>query len=254
MKDIKVEIINQLSDNYSYLIFNSSISSSIIVDPAENEKIIQFLKKNKLKLEHIIITHHHNDHTSGVLGLLKEYPNAQIYSPSELFSLKINRISDGDKINTSLNEFQVFSTPGHTLDHVALCDTKNNLLFVGDVLFRLGCGRVFEGTIEQMHNSLNKILNLSDDMTVYCGHEYTLNNLKFLEHLFVQNDILENTKKQILRDLKLKNKSIPFILGDEKRSNPFLNPKCEMASKLKKNNNYSNLEFFRYLREKKDNF
>ena len=72
-----------------------------------------------------------------------------------------------------------------------------------------------------MHNSLNKLLNLSDDMTVYCGHEYTLNNLKFLEHLFVQNDILENTKKQILRDLKFKNKSIPFILGDEKRSNPF---------------------------------
>ena len=128
------------------------------------------------------------------------------------------------------------------------------MLFVGDVLFRLGCGRVFEGTIEQMHNSLNKLLNLPDDMTVYCGHEYTLNNLKFLEHVFVQNDILANTKKQILRDLKLKNKSIPFILGDEKRSNPFLNPECEMASKLKKNNNYSNLEFFRYLREKKDNF
>ena len=254
MKDIKVEIINQLSDNYSYLIFNIATSSSIIIDPAEDEKIIQVLKKNKLKLEYILITHHHNDHTSGVLGLLKEYPDAQIYSPSELFSLTINKITDGDKIKTSLNEFQVFSTPGHTLDHVVLCDTKNKLLFVGDVLFRLGCGRVFEGTIEQMHNSLNKLLNLSDDMTVYCGHEYTLNNLKFLEHLFVQNDILTNTKKQILRDLKLKNKSIPFILGDEKRSNPFLNPECEMASEFKKNNNYSNLEFFRYLREKKDNF
>ena len=254
MTQINVEIINQLSDNYSYIIFNNSNSSSIVVDPSEDEKIIKVLKKKKLKLEYILITHHHNDHTSGVLGLVKEYPQAQIYSPSELFSLTINKISNGDKIKTRLNEFQVFATPGHTLDHVVLCDTKNKFLFVGDVLFRLGCGRVFEGTIEQMHNSLNKILNLSDDMTVYCGHEYTLNNLKFLEHLFVQNDILANTKKQILRDLKLKNKSIPFILGDEKRSNPFLNPKCEMASKFKKNNNYSNLEFFRYLREKKDNF
>ena len=254
MTNLNIDIINQLNDNYSYLIFDNYTSSSIIIDPAEDEKIIQILKKNKLKLEYIFITHHHDDHTSGVLGLLKEYPHAQIYSPSELFSLAINRISDGDKIKTPLNEFQVFSSPGHTLDHVVLCDTKNNLLFVGDVLFRLGCGRVFEGTIEQMHNSLNKILNLSDDMTVYCGHEYTLNNLKFLEHLFVQNDILANTKKQILRDLKLKNKSIPFILGDEKKSNPFLNPECEMASEFKKNNNYSNLEFFRYLREKKDNF
>ena len=254
MTQINVEIINQLSDNYSYIIFNNSNSSSIVVDPSEDEKIIKVLKKKKLELEYILITHHHNDHTSGVLGLVKEYPQAKIYSPSELFSVTINKISNGDKIKTRLNEFQVFATPGHTLDHVVLCDTKNKLLFVGDVLFRLGCGRVFEGTIEQMHNSLNKLLNLSDNMTVYCGHEYTLNNLKFLEHLFVQNDILENTKKQILRDLKLKNKSIPFILGDEKRSNPFLNPKCEMASKLKKNNNYSNLEFFRYLREEKDNF
>ena len=218
-------------------------------------KINTHLHKNLLfNFENSLIFTTFNFHTSGVLGLLKEYPDAQIYSPSELFSLTINKITDGDKIKTSLNEFQVFSTPGHTLDHIVLCDTKNKLLFVGDVLFRLGCGRVFEGTIEQMHNSLNKILNLSDDMTVYCGHEYTLNNLKFLEHLFVQNDILANTKKQILRDLKLKNKSIPFILGDEKISNPFLNPECEMASEFKKNNNYSNLEFFRYLREKKDNF
>ena len=254
MTEIKVEIINQLSDNYSYIIFNNINSSSIVVDPSEDEKIIKVLKKKKLELEYILITHHHNDHTSGVLGLVKEYPQAKIYSPSELFSVTINKISNGDKIKTQLNEFQVFATPGHTLDHVVLCDTKNKLLFVGDVLFRLGCGRVFEGTIEQMHNSLNKLLNLSDDMTVYCGHEYTLNNLKFLEHLFVQNDILENTKKQIFRDLKFKNKSIPFILGDEKRSNPFLNPECEMASEFKKNNNYSNLEFFRYLRKKKDNF
>ena len=254
MKNTSIKIINQLNDNYSYLLFSNTSPSSLVIDPAEHNKILPILEKKKLKLDYILITHHHIDHTSGVLGLLKEYPEAQIYSPSELFSLKINRIADGDKIKTSLNEFQVFSTPGHTLDHVVLCDTKNKLLFVGDVLFRLGCGRVFEGTIEQMHNSLNKLLNLPDDMTVYCGHEYTLNNLKFLEHLFVQNDILENTKKQILRDLKLKNKSIPFILGDEKRSNPFLNPECEMASEFKKNNNYSNLEFFRYLREKKDNF
>ena len=254
MTDISVKIINQLRDNYSYLIFNNNTSSSIIIDPAEDEKIIQVLKKKKLKLEYIFITHHHNDHTSGVLGLLKEYPNALIYSPSELYSIKINKISDGDKIKTSLNNFQVFSAPGHTLDHVVLSDPKNKLLFVGDVLFRLGCGRIFEGTIEQMHNSLNKFLNLPNDMRVYCGHEYTLNNLKFLEHLFIGNDILENSKKQILEDLKLKNKSIPFILGDEKRSNPFLNPDCEMTSEFKKNNNYSNLEFFRYLREKKDNF
>ena len=191
-----------------YLLACEKTHEAIAIDPLDHALCLKTAYDMGWKIKIVANTHHHHDHTSGVLGLLNEYPDAQIYSPSELFSLTINKITDGDKIKTSLNEFQVFSAPGHTLDHVVLCDTKNKLLFVGDVLFRLGCGRVFEGTIEQMHNSLNKLLNLSDDMTVYCGHEYTLNNLKFLEHLFVQNDILENTKKQILRDLKLKNKWI----------------------------------------------
>jgi hydroxyacylglutathione hydrolase len=253
MIDIKIEIINQLKDNYSYLLYHDN-SLAIVIDPADDEKIINVLESKKLKLDSIFITHHHSDHTSGVLGLMKKFPHAQIYSPSELSSHKINNISNNNKVTTPINEFDIFSTPGHTLDHVVLCDFKNKLLFVGDVLFRLGCGRVFEGTLDQMHDSLNKILNLSDDMKVYCGHEYTLNNLMFLEDIFRENIDLEKVKKQILHDLETKNRTIPFVLGDEKKVNPFLNPNCEMSFKFKKNNNFSNLELFRYLREKKDNF
>ena len=253
MIDIKIEIINQLKDNYSYLLHHDN-SLAIVIDPADDEKIINVLESKKLKLECIFITHHHSDHTSGVLGLIKKFPHAQIYSPSELSSLKINNISNNNKVATPINEFDIFSAPGHTLDHVVLCDFKNKLLFVGDVLFRLGCGRVFEGTLDQMHDSLNKILNLPDDMKVYCGHEYTLNNLMFLEDIFRENIDLEKVKKQILQDLETKNRTIPFVLGDEKKVNPFLNPNCEMSFKFKKDNNLSNLELFRYLREKKDNF
>ena len=253
MIDIKIEIINQLKDNYSYLLHHDN-SLAIVIDPADDEKIINVLESKKLKLECIFITHHHSDHTSGVLGLMKKFPHAQIYSPSELSSLKINNISNNNKVATPINEFDILSSPGHTLDHIVLCDFKNKLLFVGDVLFRLGCGRVFEGTLDQMHDSLNKILNLSDDMKVYCGHEYTLNNLMFLEDIFRENIDLEKVKKQILQDLETKNRTIPFVLGDEKKVNPFLNPNCEMSFKFKKNNNFSNLELFRYLREKKDNF
>ena len=253
MIDIKIEIINQLKDNYSYLLHHDN-SLAIVIDPADDEKIINVLESKKLKLECIFITHHHSDHTSGVLGLIKKFPHAQIYSPSELSSLKINNISNNNKVATPINEFDILSSPGHTLDHIVLCDFKNKLLFVGDVLFRLGCGRVFEGTLDQMHDSLNKILNLSDDMKVYCGHEYTLNNLMFLEDIFRENIDLEKVKKQILQDLKTKNRTIPFFLGDEKKVNPFLNPNCEMSFKFKKDNNFSNLELFRYLREKKDNF
>ena len=251
---ISVEIINQLNDNYSYLISSNENNSSIIIDPAESNKILDVLKKNKLNLNYIFITHHHNDHTSGVAGLVKAYPEVKVFSPSKLNSISVNLISDGNTITTNLNEFEVIHTPGHTLDHIILCDQKNNLIFVGDVLFRLGCGRVFEGTLEQMHNSLTKLLNLSDKMLVYCGHEYTLNNIKFLEHIFKKNKILESAKKNIIFDLSLNKRSIPFHLGDEKKYNPFLNQNCEMALELRSENNYSDFEFFRYLREEKDSF
>ena len=251
---LSVEIINQLNDNYSYLISSNENNSGIIIDPAESNKILDVLKKKKLNLNYIFITHHHNDHTSGVAGLVKAYPEVKVFSPSKLNSISVNLISDGNTITTNLNEFEVIHTPGHTLDHIILCDQKNNLIFVGDVLFRLGCGRVFEGTLEQMHNSLTKLLNLSDKMLVYCGHEYTLNNIKFLEHIFKKNKILESAKKNIISDLSLNKRSIPFHLGDEKKYNPFLNQNCEMVLELRSENNYSDFEFFRYLREEKDSF
>ena len=251
---VSIEIINQLNDNYSYLISSNENNSSIIIDPAEADKILDVLKKKKLILDYIFITHHHSDHTSGVADLVKAYPEVEVFSPSELNSISVNLISDGDNITTNLNEFKIIHAPGHTLDHIVLCDLKNNLLFVGDVLFRLGCGRVFEGTLEQMHNSLIKLLNLSDKMLVYCGHEYTLNNIKFLEYIFKKNKILENVKKNIISDLKLNKRSIPFHLGDEKKYNPFLNQNCEMALELRSENSYSDFEFFRYLREEKDSF
>ena len=251
---VSVEIINQLNDNYSYLISSNENNSSIIIDPAESDKILDVLKKKTLNLNYIFITHHHSDHTSGVVNLVRAYPEVKVFSPSKLNSISVNLISDGNTITTNLNEFEVIHTPGHTLDHIILCDQKNNLIFVGDVLFRLGCGRVFEGTLEQMHKSLTKLLNLSDKMLVYCGHEYTLNNIKFLEHIFKKNKILESAKKNIISDLSLNKRSIPFHLGDEKKYNPFLNQNCEMALELRSENNYSDFEFFRYLREEKDSF
>ena len=207
---ISIDIINQLSDNYSYLISSNENSSGIIIDPAEPYPILDVLKKKKLNLDYIFITHHHSDHTSGVVDLVKVYPKVKVFSPSELNSISVNIISDGNKITTNFNKFNVIYAPGHTLDHVVLCDHKNNLLFVGDVLFRLGCGRVFEGTLEQMQNSLLKLFNLSDKMLVYCGHEYTLNNLKFLEYIFKKNRILETSKKKYLFSTQLKKKVCSF--------------------------------------------
>ena len=254
MENLFVEVIDQLTDNYCYIIYEKDYPLSIVIDPAEADKIIYLLKEKKLNLEYIFITHHHSDHNCGVLDLVKEYPQVKIYSPSDLFSIPGIKISQGSKIKTSINEFEIISAPGHTLDHIILCDHKNNFLFVGDVLFRLGCGRIFEGTYEQMQTSLQKILKLPDNMAVYCGHEYTKNNLKFLEYIFDKNKILEQIKKEILQDMTFNGKSIPFNLGKEKMYNPFLNQECEMGFEFKKKNKYSNLDFFKFLRQKKDDF
>jgi hydroxyacylglutathione hydrolase len=254
MKNLSIEIFKQLTDNYSYLIFKENNPSAIVIDPAESRELIIMLKEEKLNLDYIFITHNHSDHTSGIEGLLKEYPGVKIFSPSNLYSFSVHKILDSNKIKTSINEFEIISTPGHTLDHVVLHDKYNKLLFVGDTLFRLGCGRIFEGSFEQMQKSLDKIFNLSDELMVYCGHEYTKNNLKFLESIFVNNLILNSAKKHILNDLNSTGRSIPFKLRSEKKCNPFLNQNCETVTEFRKNKKYSNLEFFRYLREKKDNF
>ena len=237
---ISVKIINQLNDNYSYLIFSNKNNSSIIIDPAESDKIFNVLKKKKLNLNYIFITHHHSDHTSGVADLVKAYPEVKVFSPSELNSISFNLISDGNKIKTNLNEFEVMHAPGHTLDHIVLCDVKNNLLFVGDVLFRLGCGRVFEGTLEQMHNSLIKLLNLSDKMLVYCGHEYTLQNSKFCIEHDANNLKLKNKIKIIKEKIQKGHPTIPSKIKDEIECNIFLKA--------------VSLDVFSKLRDLKDNF
>ena len=118
---ISVEIINQLSDNYSYLISSNENSSGIIIDPAEPDQILDVLKKKKLNLDYIFITHHHSDHTSGVIDLVKAYPEVKVFSPSELNSISVNIISDGNKIKTNFNKFSIIYAPGHTLDHMLFC-------------------------------------------------------------------------------------------------------------------------------------
>jgi len=178
MKNLSIKIINQLKDNYSFLISKKNQSSAFIIDPADSFSHIKHLKENNLTLEKIIITHHHDDHTGGILGLIDEYPNVKIYASSKLPSIQSTIIKEGDELITTINQFKIIQTPGHTMDHIILYDSNNKILFAGDTLFRLGCGRVFEGTFNQMQNSLQKINLLPNDVTVYCGHEYTLTNLK----------------------------------------------------------------------------
>ena len=258
----QIKIINQLTDNYSYITYNEKSDEAIIVDPSEEKPLLEFLRKNRLKLIAILITHHHADHTSGIIEIKKNY-DVEVFTPNKKINGTTKHIRDNDKIMLNFIDFEVISTPGHTLDHVVYFSKKEKLLFSGDTLFFYGCGRVFEGTNEQMLNSLNKIKKLPDDTIVYCGHEYTYKNLEFVldELVYLQDKGAEKSKfKKLINE---RGSSMPFHLGHQKNMNPFLN--CndirykQKISDFHKNEgkiraDASELDFFNFIREKRNNY
>ena len=200
---MKVEIIPCLSDNFSYLIHDKVSDKVSIVDPAEYKACDNVIKKYK-KLDFILNTHHHADHVDGNLELKKKY-NSKILG----FELDKDRIpgidillKENQKHKIGKLEFEVIFVPGHTKGHIAFFFFKEKIVFTGDTLFSLGCGRVFEGTHEEMFNSLNKIKKLPSDTKIYCGHEYTKSNLNFCLTYDPKNTFLK--EKEI--DIQKKNK------------------------------------------------
>ena len=177
---MNVEIIKCLKDNYSYLISDSD-RNSIVIDPSESDPIIKIIEKKKLNLKFILNTHHHFDHIGGNDELKKKYS-------SEIVGFKKDKdripgidisVSDNEVWKSGNFEAKIIYIPGHTSGHIAFYFYKNEILFSGDTLFSLGCGRVFEGTHEDMYNSLSKFKSLQPSTKVYCGHEYTYNNSLF---------------------------------------------------------------------------
>ena len=250
---MKVEIINQLKDNYSFVLYNDTLKSCVI-DPADSNPILNFALENNLTIEDIFITHHHKDHTSGVKGILNAFPEVNIHSPSAQIENTRFVLRDGDEVNSCLNTFRIIKTPGHTLDHIIYYDENNGVLFCGDTLFRLGCGRVFEGTLNEMFNSLQKINEFDKNTIIYCGHEYTLNNLNFLEKTLKKESSYLTVRNKINDDLNNKGKSVPFLLEDEQRYNLFLNQNSKIGTIIKKELGFTDFELFAYLRKAKDSF
>ena len=250
---MKVEIINQLKDNYSFVLYNDTLKSCVI-DPADSNPILNFALENNLTIEDIFITHHHKDHTSGVKGILNAFPEVNIHSPSAQIENTRFVLRDGDEVNSCLNTFRIIKTPGHTLDHIIYYDENNGVLFCGDTLFRLGCGRVFEGTLNEMFNSLQKINEFDKNTIIYCGHEYTLNNLNFLEKTLKKESSYLTVRNKINDDLNNNGKSVPFLLDDEQRYNLFLNQNSKIGTIIKKELGFTDFELFAYLRKAKDSF
>ena len=190
---LEIFIINALSDNYIYLLRNEHKNITSVIDPGESEPVLEFLNNKNWHLDEIINTHHHHDHIGGNKKLLDVYKSKLIapsYENNRISNINIP-VSDNETHNIAGVLAKVIHTPGHTLGHVCFYMPEEKYLFSGDTLFYLGCGRVFEGTMDQMWLSLVKLRSLPDDTTVYCGHEYTLSNMKFAKNIDSGNALLD---------------------------------------------------------------
>ena len=237
-----VEIIRCLQDNYSYLIIDKTNNSACVVDPGESVPIINFIKKNNINLKYILNTHHHYDHIGGNLELKKKYGSKIIAFKDDKDQIPGIDILVQDNQTWKADNFEakIYHTPGHTNGHIAFHFFNEKKIFTGDTLFSLGCGRIFEGTFEQMFNSLSRIKKLPKETEIYCGHEYTLQNSNFCIQQDPKNSKLKNKIIEIKKKLENGLPTIPTILEEEIECNIFLKAKT--------------IETFSKLRDLKDNF
>ena len=253
---MEITPIQCLTDNYAYIINDNDSKLIGVVDPSESTPIISFLKKKNLKLNYILNTHHHFDHIGGNLELKKIY-NAKVVGfhkdKHRIPGLDIS-LKDNEKWKFGNKQITILHIPGHTLGHICFFFEKDKIAFTGDTLFSLGCGRIFEGTHDQMLTSLNKIKKLPKDTMIYCGHEYTQKNAEFCMKYDAEN---EDLKKKLEKIKKLRSENAPTVptsLNDELKSNIFLRcDKNTLKNKLHMENQ-EDLKVFRKIRDLKDNF
>ncbi|MEH6464769.1 MAG: hydroxyacylglutathione hydrolase [Shewanella psychromarinicola] len=222
---LNVHTITAFNDNYIWLIHQENSRYAYVVDPGCGQSVIDYISTTDLKLVGILITHHHADHTGGIEMLQQHFKHAlNVYGPdNEKIAALTHPLNVGSQSTLNvphLDPITVMAVPGHTLGHIAYYLQES--LFCGDTLFSAGCGRLFEGTAEQMLKSLSMLAQLPDSTKVYCAHEYTEANLKFALHVTPNNQQLIDYVDKVKRLRAQKKPTIPSSIGIEKAINPFL--------------------------------
>ena len=253
---LDIDIIKCLEDNYSYLLRDKETNLVGVVDPSEFKPVDLEISKLYKKLDFILNTHHHNDHVGGNLELKKKYNSKIICSAHDENQIPGAdfKKDDGDEFYLGKTKFEVLHIPGHTLDHISFFSEEAKVIFTGDTLFSLGCGRIFEGSFDQMFQSLEKIKNLPKDTEIYCGHEYTNNNGNFCLSIDKENSKLKKRTKEVKNKINKNLPTLPVLLSEELETNIFLRCDNSKIKNILNMNNASKLEVFTKLRNLKDQF
>ena len=255
---LRLKPLPSLSDNYIWLIINDENSSAIIIDPGSSEPCTHFLEQEGIKPVAILVTHRHWDHVNGIEKLVHEY-NIPVYGPStEYIPCLTKALKPDDSFNIGGFDlrFNVIDLSGHTAGHIGYL--TEGMFFCGDTLFSGGCGRLFDGTAAQLHASLQRILELPRDLTIYCTHEYTVDNLHFAQTVEPDNEEIQIRLDEALALREKHQPTLPITINQEVSYNPFLRTDKESIRHAVARHSGQKIEnsedCFRYLRMWKDGF
>ncbi len=253
---LEIRQIPARDDNYALLIHDTATGATAAIDAPEVDAIEDALEETGWKLTHVLVTHHHYDHVEGIPALKAKWGARVVASAHDRDRVPMvdEVVSDGDVVRLGATELVVLALPGHTLGHIGWWAKEDGAVFVGDTLFSLGCGRLFEGTPEEMWASLVKLRDLPPDTGVYCGHEYTEANARFAVTIEPDNADLAARVKEV-RDLRLAGRpTVPTTIARERATNPFLRADIAAVKDALGMSGRTDTEVFAEIRGRKDRF
>jgi hydroxyacylglutathione hydrolase len=219
---LEIDAVPAFADNYLWLVHDGDSGETAVVDPGDALPVLAEAEKRGWTIGQVWNTHWHPDHTGGNLAI-KEGTGAIVSGPSsETIPGRDLALFEGDTVRLGAHVGRVIAVPGHTLGHIALLFDEDRLAFVGDTLFAMGCGRLFEGTAQQMFDSLGRLSSLPEETLLYCAHEYTLSNARFAVHAEPGNQSIARRLRDVEQARSLGKPTVPTTVGEERATNPFV--------------------------------